>query len=204
MTTPRANFRPAARGGFSLMEMLVIMAIATMLITLAANGLRTTWRSQQIYTSATSLMQALSLARSNAMRFNCPTQLRIYRFQDGDITTAEPQYRAYQVVSVTPGASQDQFHIVTELQRLEGTTVMSKFSQYSSIVASDTPLPGDSMYSYVVVEFRPDGSTNLETNPSQPWTMTLLSDWGADKQGPLPKDARTLVIAPETGAVSLY
>lgn len=193
-----------SRAGFSLMEMLVVMAVVTILLSLAGNGLRTTWRSQQIYTSATNLMQAFSLAKSNAVRFNMPVQVRIYRFQDGDLTSADPQYRAYQVVSVKAGQDQDQFSEVSELQRFEGTTIMSKFPQFSSLVTGDTKMPNSSDYSYVAVEFRPDGSTNLETNPTQPWTITLVSDWGADDPSKLAKDARTLVISPDTGVVSLF
>lgn len=195
---------PSAPRGFSLVEMMLVMAIAAILLGLGATGLRTTWRSQQIYTSATNFMQACSLARSTAVRHNHPIQVRIYRFQDGDLTGTTPQYRAFQVVGVSPGADQDQFYAINELQKFEGTTVMSKFSQYSSIVVGDTVLGTSETYSYVAIEFRPDGTTNLETNPAIPWTITLLNDWGSDKQDKLPKDARTMVISPDTGAVSLF
>lgn len=184
--------------------MLLVIAVVVTLLGLGATGLRTTWRSQQIYSSATNLMQACSLARTTAIRQNHPIQVRIYRFQDGDLSGTTPQYRAFQVVGVNPGADQDQFYAVSELQKFEGTTVMSKFSQYSSIVLGDTMLGSSDNYSYVVIEYRPDGTTNLETNPKQPWSITLLNDWGSDKEDKLPKDARTLVISPDTGAVSLF
>ena len=203
----KLSHRSASHGrsrGFSLVETLLVMAVVVILLALGANGLRTTWRSQQIYTSATNFMQACSLARSTAIRHNHPIQVRIYRFQDGDLTGTTPQYRAFQVVGVNAGTDQDQFYSVNELQKFEGTTVMSKFPQYSSIVVGDTKLGDSDNYSYVVIEFRPDGTTNLETNPKQPWTITLLSDWGSDKEDKLPKDARTLVISPDTGTVSLF
>ena len=202
-TSPQIPSSSEARG-FSLVEMLFVMAIVSLLLALGASGLRTTWRSQQIYTSATNLMQACSLARSTAIRHQHPIQLRIYRFQDGDITGTTPQYRAFQVVGVNAGVDQDQFYSVNELQKFEGTTVMSKFPQYSSIVVGETKLGDTDDYSYVAIEFRADGSTNLETNPSTPWTITLLNDWGSDKQDSPPKDARTLVISPDTGTVSLF
>ena len=52
-------------------------------------------------------------------------------------------------------------------------------------------------------EPRPDGPTNLETNPAEPWTITLLSDWASKNKSQLPKDARPVVISPDTRAVSL-
>ncbi len=190
--------------GFSLVEMLLVIAVVTILIALSAKGLRSTWRSQQNYASASALLQAFSLAKSTAVRYSKPVQVRIYRFEDGDLTSKEAQFRAYQVVGVHASVSGDAFSQVSELQKFEGTTVMSKFAKYSSIVSGNTRLPSDDTYSYVAVEFRPDGSTNLETNPAQPWTITLLSDFGSEDEGKLPKDARTLVISPDTGAVSLY
>ena len=204
MKTRISHRPPPAPRGFSLVEMMLVMTIVAILLALGATGLRTTWRSQQIYTSATNFMQACSLARSTAIRHNRPIQVRIYRFQDGDLTGATPQYRAFQVVGVQPGADQDKFYAINELQKFEGTTVMSKFSEYSSIVVGDTMLGASDTYSYVAVEFRPDGTTNLETNPGAPWTVTLLNDWGSDTQSRLPKDARTMVISPDTGAVSLF
>ena len=203
--TPAAHPRiRRASPGFSLVEMLVVMAVAAILLGAAGNGLKSTWRSQQIFASAGNLMQAFSLAKSTAIRFNRPVQVRIYKFQDGDITSADPQFRAFQVTGVSPTASGDQFNQISELQKFESTIVMSRFPEFSSIVSSETVLPSGDNYSYVAVEFRPDGSTNLEPNPAKPWTITLLSDWGADDKTKLPKDARTLVISPDTGAVSLY
>ena len=190
--------------GFSLVEMLLVAAVITILLGLAGSGMKTTWRSQQIFASASNLMQAFSLAQSTAIRQNRPVQVRIYKFQDGDITSKDPQFRAFQIVGVNPAATGDQFYQVSELQKFESTIVMSKFPEYSSIVASETVLPSGDSYSYVAVEFRPDGSTNLETNPAQPWTITLLTDWGSDDKSKLPKDARTLVISADTGAVSLF
>lgn len=193
-----------APSGFSLVEMLLVMGVVAILLAAAGTGLKTTWRSQQIYASASNLMQAFSLAQSTAIRHNRPVQVRIYKFQDGDITSPDPQFRAFQVTGVNAAASGDQFYQISELQKFESTIVMSKFPEYSSIVSSEAVLPSGDSYSYVAVEFRPDGSTNLETNPAQPWTITLLSDWGSDDKTKLPKDARTLVISPDTGAVSLF
>ena len=190
--------------GFSLVEMLLVAAVVSILLGLAANGMKTTWRSQQVYASAASLMQAFSLAQSTAIRHNRPVQVRIYKFQDGDITSKDPQFRAFQVVGVNPSVSGDQFYLISELQKFESTIVMSRYSEYSSIVAGETVLASEDSYSYVAIEFRPDGSTNLETNPALPWTITLLSDWGSDDKSKLPKDARTLVISADTGAVSLF
>lgn len=197
--------KPRLAAAFTLVETMVVMALVTILLGLAANGMKTTWRSQQIAASAAGLMQAFSLAQSTAIRNNAPIQVRIYKFQDGDLTTTDPQFRAWQITGVNAAAQGDQFYQISELQRFESTIVMSKFPEYSSVVSGETVLmPGDDKYSYVAIEFRPDGSTNLETNPDQPWTITLLSDWGSDDKSKLPKDARTLIISPDTGAVSLY
>lgn len=190
---------------FTLIEMIVVMGIAAILFGLGANGLRKTWRSQEVYSSATSLVQAFSMARTSAIRYGKPMQVRIYRFQDGDLANTEAQFRAFQIVAVSPRPDQDQYFQMAELQKFEGTTIMSKLSQYSSIVAGASSLPTGDANDFVAVEFHADGSTNLETNPSQPWTITLLSEVSASNTSTsLPKDARTLVISPDTGTVSLF
>ena len=86
-------------------------------------------------------MQAFSLAQSTAIRQNRPVQVRIYKFQDGDLTSPDPQFRAFQVTGVKAAATGDQFYQISELQKFESTIVMSKFPEYSSIVASETVLP---------------------------------------------------------------
>lgn len=195
---------PSRPSGFSLVEILVVMAVAAMIISVAGFGLKNSWRSQQVAASAASLVQGFSLARTTAMRENRPVQVRIYKFQDGDLATAEPHYRAWQLIGLNPGLTGDALNIITELQRFEGTTVMSPHKQFSSLIVGQTGLPTDETYQYVAVEFRPNGSTQLEVDPDQPWTITLLNEVDATSNTELPKDARTLVITPETGMTSIY
>lgn len=205
--SPRARAAP----GFSLVEMLLVVTVVAMLLGVAGYGLKNSWRSQQIGASAASLAQALAFAQSTAIKQNRPVQVRIYKFQDGDLATDAVHFRAFQLVSAEPdpAGGNDKLALITELQKFEGTTVMSKDRKYSTILATEKIMsggsnPGGESLSYVVVEFRPNGSTNLESHPSDPWTLTLLSDFFAENNADLPKDARTLIIDPDTGMVSVH
>lgn len=199
------------RAGFSLVEILLVATVVALLLAAAGYGLKSTWRSQQIAGSAASLAQAFAFAQTTAIKQNRPVQVRIYKFQDGDLATDAVHFRAYQLVAVDPdpAGGDDKLTLLTELQKFEGTTVMSKEKDYSSILATETIMsggsnPGGESLSYVAVEFRPDGSTDLESEPSDPWTLTLLSDFYAEGSAELPKDARTLIINPDTGMVSVH
>lgn len=197
----------SGRGGFSLVEMIAVMGIVAMLIAAAGFGLKNTWRSQQIAATGSSLMQAFSLAQSTALKYSRPVQVRIYRYPDEETIGGQAHFRAFQVTGVLPGASGDRAWQITEVQKFESGVVMSKAPGFSSIVVGETVLTGadgsDSAFSYIPIEFRPDGSTNLETNPATPWTITLVSDLHAEETSRLPKDARTLLISPDTGMVKM-
>ncbi len=200
--------------GFSLVEMLLVVTIVTMLLVLSTFGLRNPWRSQQVAAAAASFVQAMQQAQSLAVRGNMPVQVRIYKTTDPALGTDKPRFRAFQITGVSAGVTtdKDKFGQIEELQKFEGTVVVCESATFSSLMRTEKVLgagsspssSGGESYSYLMLEFRPDGSTNLELAPAQPWTLTLVSEIHADSLDELPKDARTVVITPENGAALVY
>ncbi len=199
------RFRPA---GISIMEVLVTAAVITVLLAVAG-GWTKSWRSQQVLAAATRLAQDLQLARSLAIKRGQPVELRFYRNQDPDLTTNSPQYKTWQIVGYD--SRQERIIRLGELQRFESTVIMSRFPTLSSIAENERPLdltrdpiPSLLQTRMCSVEFRPDGSTSLDPDPSRAWTVTLLTDGFADDTHNLPPDFRTLVISPENGGITVY
>jgi len=208
--------RRASRG-YTLVEMLMVLSIMVVLFAVAARGARKSWEGQEIKASAMKLAGDISLASMTATKLNRPVQLRFYQYDDENVATASPQFHAYQLVVERQGADVARWEPLYEVQRLEGTPIMSAVTPYSTLLAQPTApdLRVDahlaSAYAqlpnlkYTAVEFRPDGSTNLDPQAVSAWTVTLVPVRAADDgQGQLPPYFQTLALAPETGAVRIF
>lgn len=62
------RIRPIRRAGFTLPELLIVLAIVGVLLAAAMPGLRTYTQNQQLAGAATAFLGALNLARSEAIR----------------------------------------------------------------------------------------------------------------------------------------
>jgi type IV fimbrial biogenesis protein FimT len=61
--------------GFSLTEMLIVLGIASILLTMAVPSFRTLIQNQQVTTAANDLFAAIALARSEAIKRGTPVNL---------------------------------------------------------------------------------------------------------------------------------
>ncbi len=202
---PSQALRPS---GFSLLEVFVTISIMVVLLAIGT-GMSSSWRSQQVLASATRLAQDLQLARSLAMKRGQPVELRLYSNQDLSLTTRDPQYKTWQIVGYDP--REERITKLGEVQRFDSTVILSRFATLSSVTSTERPLditrdPVPSLLPtrVCIIEFRPDGSTSLDPDPGQVWTLTLLTDEFADETHNLPPDFRTLVITAENGNVVVY
>jgi uncharacterized protein (TIGR02596 family) len=205
---PASHLNRRRPHGFSVIEVLVTAAILSVLLAVASS-MAGSWRSQQILASATRLSQDLQLARSLAIKRGQPVELRFYSNQDPSLTTPNPQYKTWQIVGYD--AREERLIKLSELQRFESTVILSRFPILSSVINNERPLdssrdpyPTALPTRVSAIEFRPDGSTTLDPDPTLTWTMTLLTDGFADETNNLPPDFRTLIISPDNGSTTVY
>lgn len=196
--------------GFTLVEMLVVVMVIALLMMVGLNGFRKTWESQEIRASAMKLASDLTLAAQLSVKLSRPVEVRFYKFMDPVIASPQPQFRAYQIV-----ARDVRTNVATplyEAQRFEGTTILSSYKKFSTLLfgrstprrENEDPEVGLGEYEYVSVEFLPDGTTNLEPDVSEPWTLTLGPARWLDDPGVTPKDFQCLGIDPRSGAVRTF
>jgi uncharacterized protein (TIGR02596 family) len=194
--------------GFSIMEVLITAAVLSVLLAVASS-MAGSWRSQQILAAATRLNQDIQLARSLAIKRGQPVEIRFYSNQDFSLTTPDPQYKTWQIVGYD--SREERLIRLSELQRFDSTVILSRFPTLSSVFVNERPLdPASDPFPSLLqtrmssIEFRPDGTTTLDPDPSLVWTLTLLTDGFADDTHNLPPDFRTLIISADNGSVSVY
>jgi uncharacterized protein (TIGR02596 family) len=204
------RYRSRLECGFTMVEILAVVLIITLLMSVGVIGFRKSWESQEIKASAMKLSSDLVLASQLAVKLSRPMEVRFYKFRDPGIASPQPQFRAYQIVErdVVTGVVAPRY----ESQRFEGTTIMSSYKKYSTALFGRSVQRQDSVdpdigiddYEYVAVEFLPDGSTNLEPDATEPWTLTLGPVRWLDDPGMTPPTFQCLAIDARTGVVTLY
>lgn len=210
MNSHTRSLRQSLRAGFTLVEILVVVTIISLLMAIGVTGFRKSWESQEIRASAMKLASDLALASQISAKMSRPIEVRFYKFMDPAIASMQPQFRAYQIVErdAETGIARPLY----ESQRFEGTTILSSYKKFSTVLfgrsiprkESEDPEIGLGDYEYVSVEFLPNGTTNLEPDVSEPWTLTLGPVRWLDDPGVTPKDYQCLGIDPRTGVVKNY
>ena len=90
---PRTNARADATAGFTLVEMLVVLAIMALVAAIAAPGLVSNYRTKNLETLAGEITMRLRLSRTSAIATARPKQVvvdlgaRAFRFGERDTLT---------------------------------------------------------------------------------------------------------------------
>jgi uncharacterized protein (TIGR02596 family) len=214
------NLRP--RGGrsiraFTLVEMLVTLAIMALLVAIAAPAFMGTMRSYQLTSGGELVINQLNLARQAALSSSHLVQVRFYRLPDYEQapTSAPAVYRAMQCFTEgDPGSTGTPaltavtrpifFPAPVIISTVSSPNVSSLLSPSPTAAASsDLVLPVyGSNYAYSAFHFRPDGSTDLAVGSSVV-TLVLENDKAAAASG-LPNNYQTLQIDPAIGTVRRF
>ena len=203
--------------GFSLIELLVVMAIISLLISFGLFSFNSAVQSTQVLQGTQVVADAMALTRLTAGARNRPTVLRLYRYAlagaPGEIVgnPATGRYRAL-MVFVDQGAGG--LKAVTSLRKLPQEAVINA-GQFSSILSGPgrvekTPTASDLSVSDIQRNYRfqdivinPDGVSQLAPFPADPWTLTVHGFRYGDNSTNLPPNFSTLLLNPINGAVRI-
>lgn len=190
------------RRAFSLVELMVVIAILVVLMALLAPALNSVLRGGAITRSGQLVSDQLASARQAAITKNQIVTVRFFKMPGEGVET-EPRYRGIQAV-----AQQDDGSLkpLSRMAKLEVANEISDKADLSTIIANP-PLTGTAEVNgtslpFVGFRFRPDGSTDLEITSAAGWYLTI-KDTNAPNEG-VPANFFTLRLDPFTGQTRVF
>jgi len=175
---PAHRHVPRSSGGFSLVELLCVLAIISLLAVLSVTGIQRIVLSTNLTTSASMVVDALNLARQRAISNNSPVEVRFYQVPDSNNSTL--QYRALGIYQINTDGPQ----LIHKIIYLNGNVIFSNAQTFGTLLTYSGTSTGPLIpsgpppnYTYWYFQYRSDGSTNLNTQPtsSDTWHVMLYN-----------------------------
>lgn len=199
MTREPDTTRTCRLAGFSLVELLVVVAVIALLMSLSGVALNSLGGSASLAPAGQLLEAGIALAAQQASARNEPVQLRIYKDLDpprvATVSLADPSAPVF----------------LGKVLSLPDAVVFEGGSTYSNLLGAGVANGTESNSAPGAVRgaawrgftIQPDGRTDLAL-ASAPWSLTLKAR-NAPSAGTLPAaNFVTLVIDPVTSAVRMF
>jgi uncharacterized protein (TIGR02596 family) len=213
--SPRASrCASSSRVGFTLVELLVVVAIIGVLSTFAIGGLRSISRASALTTTAQRVADQINLARQIATARNLPVEVRVYSLPYFGMTSGGAWlFRGMQVYVVNGTNYEAASRRVLFPERViirdqDLVSVMSRVSWSNPIITTNWGEFGKSGYGYRYFTIRPDGkaviynttdyTNNIALNDYNNWFT--LHNWEQDipcgSSQPMPSNYAIVQINP--------
>ena len=186
------------------MELLVVLAIISVMLGLVVPAANTMLRGSQMTQGSQMVNDQLELARQTALSTNRTVEVRFYQFADPQTpgeTTGSPstgKYRALQLFEIQESGSAV---ALGKVQIVPPSIIIDSGATLSSIIGSGSASPAvptlsgtqtvpiprvGTQYNSVAFRFLPDGSTNLSPTSGNQWFVTLHNLTDGDPVKPVP------------------
>jgi uncharacterized protein (TIGR02596 family) len=197
---------PSKRCGFSLLELLVVIAVIAIMAALAVSGFHSITGANSITSSADRIAAALDLARQSAMTKNKKIEVRFYEAPALGWTN---DFRAFQIFEIGDSGSATP---LTKSAALGTPTIIARDTGLSTLLLSErektnwtTNDPRISIpnagtgYVCRYLQFRPDGSTDLPVDGK--WHLTIVDAKAPGSAAEPPANFACIWVEPVSGAV---
>lgn len=210
---------PARRAGlhaFSLVELLVVLAIIAALMVIAVPPVGNLIKATEVTQAADQLQAALAQARQTAIARNRTVEFRIYRYRHPN-QSSEPsagRFRATQSFVMEPGISGTTAVPTSRIRTLPKSVYLADAPTLSTILDASavTQTPGSDLahpvppvganYTAARIRFFPDGSTDLDVTAKA--YLTIVPANTQDGITTPPDNFATLLVQPLSGKTRLF
>jgi uncharacterized protein (TIGR02596 family) len=198
-----------ATSGFSLIELLVVMAIIVILIAFVTPAFNSMGKASSLTNGASMIVDQLNLARQTALTQNRMVQVRFYKLQDELQSPAA--YRAIQLMIFDESGLSSK--PLTKVQQLPNRVVVMEDGTYSTILDATKNKRPESRdiipnakqeVPYHFFRYRPGGATDLDPNGApggDRWFLTVKSENDKPAEGKPAANYVTAVVDPVSGRV---
>jgi uncharacterized protein (TIGR02596 family) len=177
--------------GFSLVEILVIIAIIGFLLVLSMPTLRGVFKTSKLGQGADQFRNHMSVAHIEAIKNSVPVEVRIYKYDDPRLPDSTEYYTAYQMFLRRPNQdnpgdpnAEPYLEPFGELYQLPQGVIIVDDEKLSTLVGQNVRrgsakirgLEGsttETSVQYAAFEIRPDGSMNLPEERNL-WYLTFM------------------------------
>lgn len=185
------SFSAPHRAGFTMIELLAVVAIMSILMALVVPSITSVAESSNLTQAGQTLADQVNLARQIASAKNLPVEIRLIR--RGDVSSG---YNAIQLWTAQP---------VGKIVHLPKGMLISEEKTKLSVAlahAYQGSMPDATAAPYVSFQIRPSGVVT-PTLEMKDLFLTVLSVWNAGATE-FPKNYLTVQINPFTGTTSIY
>jgi len=189
---------------FTLIEILVVIAIMAVLLSIVAPILNSTMDAGLVTQAATIVANEFTIGHLKAIAENRPITLRFIRkdaassFDRMQLIVTDAQGNTSAVDRVTPLPQGTAIAKSATLSTFLDTSVVSE----NNATNADPPVPGfGKAYRYIQFSFRPRGSLDLDITKQWFATVVFLRD---DKPSGVPANFVTLQLDPVNGGLCTY
>jgi uncharacterized protein (TIGR02596 family) len=209
--------RTTKKAGFSLIELIAVLAITTAVATLAIPAFSSVLRSSQLSEGAQIMVDQLNYARQAALSKNRAVEVRLLQYAEMQMPgekVGDPQTGKFRALQLFEISELGTARALGKVWRLPESIIIDSGGTLSSLIASALPLPNvptltttpvpsaEKQGPYRVTSFRflPDGSTNLSPAATR-WFLTLHDIRDGDGPPVTPKNFFTIQIDANNGHI---
>ncbi len=186
------SIRSARERAFSLIEILVVVALVVILSVLTIPALTSTQSALEITRAAQGLSDSLNLARQTALARNRTVTLRFFR------NVGETNFNAYQIALIQDDGAEEP----RRLTRLPQGVVLSGNAAHSAgfSITGNTNLQSGQQVDYSELRFRRDGSADLGS--ADDWFVSIVRE--KDAKEDVPVNFVAVLVEPSSGTTRIF